>query len=308
MQDPLQIPLQRRWWQPGPFDYRQWELWIARALFAFLIFENIKWETGNLTTQPHPVGLANFLDLTWMAQHPPGFLAKSLTAAGLLLYTIGLLPALTLLPALFYSIVIGTLLNSQGEIQHSWQLVTLMCLGQWLVYLLPETTLLGGRQYRLRNFLFPDLDRQRLSAYAATVVIAAAYVVTGVVKLIESDFQWVIRVPYLAVQLLKNNWAGFYDSGIHPPAWMEQATRLIMDHPNLARVFFGSGLILELLGFVVLINRRWAFWFGLALISLHVGIFFIMNLTFNQHILAILAFLVLPNLIHNIRFKRRSLV
>lgn len=294
----------RPWWQPAPFAYRQWQLWFARASFALLVFYNIKWETKTYTTQPHPTGIANFVDLTWLAHNPPGFAAKCIVSIGLFLYTVGITPALGLLPALFYSIAIGTLINSQGETQHSWQLVTLMCLGQFIVYLLPSRTPLGPLRWQSRSLTAPALERQQLAAYSATVVISAAYVVSGIVKLIASDFQWVLRVPYLAVQLLKNNWSGFYDSGIAPPAWLEQATRLIIDHPTLARLFFGSGLLLELAAFVVLINRRISFWFGLALISLHVGIFYVMNLTFNQHICAILAFLVVPNITH--AFKSRG--
>ncbi|TLD70655.1 hypothetical protein FEM03_10075 [Phragmitibacter flavus] len=293
----------RPWWQPNPFSYRQWQLWLVRAGFSFLVFDNIKWATKTYTTQAHPTGIANFVDLTWLADDPPGFATKAIVMAGLFLYTIGIAPALGLFPALFYSICIGTLVNSQGETQHSWQLVTLMCLGQFIVCLLPQRTPLGALRWQTRTLLAPQLERQQLVAYTATVVIAASYVVSGIVKLIASDFQWVIRVPYLAVQLLKNNWAGFYDTGISPPAWLEQATRLIIDHPNLARLFFGSGLVLELTAFIVLINRQLAFWFGLALVSLHVGIFYVMNLTFNQHIAAILIFLVMPNIGHALKRK-----
>lgn len=282
----------RPWWQPGPFLYRLWELWLVRIGFATLFFWNIKWETAQYKTQPNPNGIANLVDLTWLGHHPPGMLTKGIVIAALVMYVVGLFPALGLLPAVFFSVCIGTLINSQGEIQHSWQLVTLMGLAQFLVYAWPKRD--GG----IGSLIKPHTDTHRIAVYAGTVVIAAGYVVCGLVKLINSDFQWVQKVPLLAVQLLKTNWANYYDTLEQPPQWLQQAAQLIIDHPNLARLFFGTGLALEVFAFVILISRPWAFWFGLGLISLHVGIMHVMNLTFVQHILAVTIFLVLPNLMH----------
>lgn len=281
-----------RWWQPGPFAYRSWELWFVRIGFALLFFWNTKWETAQYKTQPNPNGIANWVDLTWLGHHPPGMMAKGLVIAALGMYVAGLFPALGLLPAVFFSICIGTLINSQGEIQHSWQLVTLAGLAQFAVYAWPQ------KPRSAASLLKPDAGHHRLAVYAGTVVIAGGYVVCGLVKLINSDFQWIQKVPLLAVQLLKTNWANYYDTLEQPPQWLQQATQLIIEHPHLARVFFGTGLALELFAFVVLISRPWAFWFGLGLVSLHVGIMHVMNLTFMQHIYAVLIFLVIPNALH----------
>lgn len=309
-----------RWWQPGPFAYSSWELWFVRIGFALLFFWNTKWETAQYKTQPNPNGIANWVDLTWLGHHPPGMMAKGLVIAALGMYVAGLFPALGLLPAVFFSICIGTLINSQGEIQHSWQLVTLAGLAQFAVYAWPrgladaETRRRGDKEKaassaptlsispsqrrRVWHLFFPSASTHRLAVYAGTVVIAGGYVVCGLVKLINSDFQWIQKVPLLAVQLLKTNWANYYDTLEQPPQWLQQAAQLIIEHPHLARVFFGAGLALELFAFVVLISRPWAFWFGLGLVSLHVGIMHVMNLTFMQHIYAVLIFLVIPNALH----------
>lgn len=279
----------RPWWQPTVFDYGRLELFVMRLLFAPLAFDMIKWETARYTTQKFPHGMAHFVDLTWLAKHPPGIVAKGITIAGLVLYVAGIAPVLGLLPLLFFALTIGTLITSQSQnVNHSWQLLTLILLAQFLVYAWPRS-----RQALLR----PDLELHRLATYASTVVIAAAYVVCGIVKLTNSHFQWIQKVPNLSLQVLKSNWAGYYDTLHQPPEWLMKATQAIVDYPNLARVFFGSGLLIELLGFVILINRRWAFWGGTMIILLHLSISKVMDLHFEYHMAAALIFLVnLPGL------------
>lgn len=279
----------RPWWQPGPFDWSALEMFLMRAGFAALVFYTIKWETGAWTTQKFPNGLAHFFDLTWIAQSPPGWGLQGLTLAGLAAYVAGWLPALSLLPALFFSIVIGTLGNSQGAINHSTQMVTMMLLAQFLVYLIPRGP---GVAKPAAHWIRPGFITQRQVIWWSTVVIAASYVVCGVVKLTNSNFMWLHDAPYLAVQLLKTNWANYHDTLEMPPAWLQTATQALVDHPNLARLVFGSGLLVELLGFVILINRRWALAGGLAIIALHLSISQLMSLNFLTHIFAALIFLV----------------
>ena len=277
----------RPWWQPGPFDYSAVELLIMRACFAVMIFFNIKWETQPFTTQRNPTGLAHFFDLTWLAEHPPGLIWKGVVVIGLVIYVLGRLPALALAPVTATAVLIGTLVTSKA-MHHSWQLITLIALAQWAVYAWPK---------QRTECLRPSLDVHRAAVYASTVVFAAAYVVCGLVKLKNSDFQWIQKVPYLSVQLLKTNWASYYDT-LQPVApWLGKVTQWIVDYPNVARVFFGAGLLVELAGFVILINRKWAFWGGLAIIALHLSISRVMDLHFEYHMVAALVFLVnLPGL------------
>ena len=286
----------RPWWQPGPFDYSSAELFIMRAAFAVLLFVSIKWETGPYKTQRNPTGLANFFDLTWLAEHPPGAAWQAITLCGLILYVVGRLPALGLAPALSFAVLIGTLITSKA-MHHSWQLVTLIALAQWVIYLWPR------EGWGLGSLLRPSLAVQRLATYASTVVFAASYVVCGLVKLVNSDFKWIAKVPYLSVQLLKSNWSAYYDAvpqAVVPgrlmppdsPPWLDQTVQAIVDYPNIARVFFGMGLLIELTAFVVLINRRWAFCGGLVIIGMHLSISKVMDLHFEYHILAALIFVV----------------
>jgi len=284
-------PAVSKWWRPSRPDWSAVELLIMRLGFAALAFWNVKWETRKYTEQPHPNGLAHFFDLTWLGEHPPGMIVQGIVIACMLIYVIGVVPALGLLPIAFFATLIGTLLNSQGAINHSWQLVTLMGLAQLIVYAWP-------RKGQGLNFLIkPDLERHRQAAWAVLIVIAAGYVVCGVVKLWNSDFMWLHRAPWLAVQLYKTHFSHFYDTLEMPPQWLQQITETLVQYPNLARLLFGAGLFIELAAFVILINRRWAFIGGICIIALHLSISKLMNLNFEAHMLAVFIYLVnLPGL------------
>ena len=280
-----------KWWRPEMFHWSGLELLVMRLGFAALAFWNIKWETRKFTTQHHPNGLAHFFDFTWLSSHPPGLAVQLTVIAFLVLYVIGIVPALGLAPLAFFAVSIGTLLNSQGAINHSWQMVTMMGLAQLIVYAWPR------RGQGLSIVLKPDIERHRRAAQAVMITIAASYVVCGVVKMVNSDGMWLYRAPWLAVQLYKTHFSHFYDTLEMPPEWLQKITEVLVQYPNVARLLFGAGLFIELAGFVILISRRWALIGGVSIIALHLSISRLMNLNFEAHMLAALIYLVnLPGL------------
>ena len=60
----------------------------------------------------------------------------------------------------------------------------------------------------------------------------------------------------------------------------ERLPDLIAEHPNLARIFFAPGLLIELFFFLGLLGRRWSAGMGLAAIGLHRSIELVMGLRF----------------------------
>ncbi|MBL9113488.1 MAG: hypothetical protein JNJ83_00660 [Verrucomicrobiaceae bacterium] len=286
MTDSINTSNGRPWWKPVAFDWSRLELFVMRLSFAALAFWNVKWETRKFLDQPSPNGLAHFFDLTWLGKNPPGMMTQGFVIAFLFLYVVGLAPAVGLLPWAFYATLIGTLGNSQGAINHSWQMVTMMGLAQMFVYAWPR------RGAGVFLWIRPDHERHRQAAWAALIVIAASYVVCGLVKVVNSDGMWLVRAPWLAVQLYKTHYSHFYDTLEMPPQWLQQITETLVQYPNLARLLFGGGLFIELVAFAILINRRWALIGGVAIIALHMSISKIMNLNFEAHMLAALIYLV----------------
>ncbi len=81
------------------FNLSDMELLFMRVGFAVLLFFTIKWETGNLAVvKPEDaVGLAKFMDLTFLSHMGHDGLWKSLTVVGLACYAAGRMPVLGLL-------------------------------------------------------------------------------------------------------------------------------------------------------------------------------------------------------------------
>ncbi len=104
------------------------EAFLLRVLFGFALIHFFPTSITQ-TSQPVPVGLAHWFDLTWMADataYQPFrsffFLLVFAYVSGLWLYVV--LPALTLVHVLPY-----TLLNSQGHAHHGYQVLSLTLLG-----------------------------------------------------------------------------------------------------------------------------------------------------------------------------------
>ncbi len=275
------------WWseivrqgQPAVFEDSPRLLFIMRLCFSLLLLSAIPWGSELFKEQPHPLGLAQWIDFTFLSRPAVARAAFFLSALGLAAYTAGKWPRVALTPAALCGVGFGTLAMSQGAQNHNTQLLVLCLLAQWIVHLVRGGGVAAGRQ----------------AVYWTNVVIASGYVVCGVVKLVRSNGIWIWKAPLLTAQLLKTNWSAYYDDLTPLPAWLEPMTRLFLEHPSLARVFFGSGLVLELAAILALLSRRWALVVGLALIALHLSISVVMNLNFTTHMWILAIFWVLPGL------------
>lgn len=280
----------------GDFHLGSVELLLMRLGFALLVFFAIKWEVSSLgAADPKKLtGLSHLVNLDWLRSLSPIWLWQTVTILGLVSYVAGIAPALALFPALFFSIGIGTLANSQGAANHSTQLISMIVLGQFIAYIWPRRQELGGPP---STWAFPDLAVHQKVIYVSMVIFAASYVVCGWVKLDNSDWKWIQNVPNLSVELQKSNWSEYYDTLTPVPDSLQSVVTMMNEHPNFARVLFGSGLLIELFAFLALMGRRWAFFYGVIIILFHLSVSRLMQLDFWYHMGAALVFLVnLPGL------------
>lgn len=255
------------------------ELLLQRVALALVVFLGlIRLEVFN--SQPSPIGLAWRFDLTFI--HDPA-LTPWFTAAlllSLLLYIWGRATLLALSYLLAYWVVVHTLSHSQGAIGHGTNLVGLVLLALWsghgtaLVYRLLRQPLRPGT----------DLNAHDLANYFTMQVIAAAYIVAGISKLILSKGTWIDQLPNIAVAVQRNHDQRYYND--LTPGLMEKGrflADLIAQHPTATRLLFSGGLLVELLAFLALLNRRAAFLVGVSLYVMHVLIEQTMALNFYRN-------------------------
>lgn len=262
-----------------------WEIFVMRALFAWLCLIMLPAAVPYLS-QPVPNGLAHWLDLTFLADPATYAGLRGAMAVSLAGYVLGVLPAVTLgFPAVLLTLV-GTLENSQGAIGHHLQVTCLVALAQTVVYAMARGEG-GGPWWR------PDLSIHRRAVHWAKLVIVAAYMTSACVKLIASGGLWIVQLPDISLQLLKTHANVYYDTLVPQQGWLaERLPEWIWRHPNLTRLAFGPGLLLELGAFVALAGRRPALLIGAGLLVMHVLARVVMKLAFSAHEWLLVIYLV----------------
>lgn len=270
-------------------DYAIWEMVLMRLAFSALVL----WSMGKQSPplqQPIPNGLCLLMDLTWLAQPETWALAKWITAAALVLFTVGISGAVTLAIPTFVFVAMGSLVNSQGAIKHYNQLIAMSLLAFWLAAMLPTL----WRIVRKRAFsLIDPATIQRMGVYWVMVTIAASYVTSAFSKLIATEGMWIFETPNLAVQLVKSHLTVFHDTitttqTVEYPA----IAQFLVDHTWIAPIMFGPGLIVELFFFLALAGRAWAAILGISAIAMHMIVAWVMKLVFPEHEALMLIFFV----------------
>jgi hypothetical protein len=234
-------------------------------------------------------GLAEVMPLMWVLEPTMFTILKVLSAVGLVLFARGILPVLAVVPPLFSLIATGSLRNSKGDISHSTQVIAMCLVGVFLAYLVNG---LARRQWRTAA----DSRAHHAGILAALLMLGASYVASGIVKLKASDGQWIARVPNLAVHMVKSNLSDYYSkpTGEISQVMTDEAPRFFSERQTLAKWVFGSGLILELGAFVLVLGRRWAFWWGGSLLAMHAGISLLMDIEFKNHMWLLFILCVVP--------------
>lgn len=71
-----------------------------------------------------------------------------------------------------------------------------------------------------------------------------------------------------------------------------QSAILLLNHPYLAMLIFDTGFFIELAAWMGLRDRKWSCYMGVAIIILHLSIAWLMRLSFTNHQILCLIFLV----------------
>lgn len=267
-------------------------LWL-RIFLVLAVLWSI-WKPSKYEVLEDPVGLAKLgVPLAWIGKDGvhPYFLTG--TAVMGLLYIIGIFGRgrLTLVGLLGLNAAhIGywTLANSQGNTFHGSQMTSLVLVLQLAGCI---TMLLRQRLQLPLTPRWPGMDSVLL--FFSQCAIAGVYVTSAITKIKKSGGRWLWDSPYFAKSIQKVWKQLHYDypskgefTGVSPWAtWLAE-------NPMMARLLFAPGFFLELFAFVILWNRAWAAGWGLALVLMHIGIGFIMQLYFPEFEVLVLIFCV----------------
>ncbi|MBL9117230.1 MAG: hypothetical protein JNJ83_19645 [Verrucomicrobiaceae bacterium] len=296
-------------WRWEPMAHSRWELVFMRVMVALLIWDthsawvNQLWDPVAVikamaerpfawdipfTAQPHPNGLAMWMDVTWVSTAAVEQTLRALTFVSLIAYVAGVSAAWSLAIPVWFGILAGTLSNSQGAIGHMTQGLHQVTLGIWMA------SVWWALRSRKGLPLWRGFNRGQCEAEVGRQVLIGGYVVSAVSKLIESKALWFVNARYVPLHMLKNNEMKYAQSLDPAFLQMEGLSRLMLDHPVICQLLFGVGLPLELFAFVGLRNRKLAVIIGALLIFFHWSVMQLMSLFFFFNITLLLTFLVCP--------------
>jgi hypothetical protein len=257
--------------------HARWEMTLMRIAFAVMVWQSVP-PFYYQTTLPHPNGLAHFVDLSFLMNPAILGVLRGVLAVALLFYAAGLFPFLSLSVMTFLLAACGSLENSQGAINHSFQPLALIALAQWAVagvFVIRDRLV-----HKTAFFPLATAETQRLLIHAAKVALVSCYVTSALTKWERSGGQWIQRTPNLAVAIAKTNATSYLNAFETASHWAKTAPALIIDHPHLTRIFFGFGFALEFLSFLALLGRWPAILIGVSMIAMHHMIAEVMGLHF----------------------------
>jgi hypothetical protein len=122
--------------------------------------------------------------------------------------------------------------------------------------------------------------------------IAATYFVSVCSKMIMSSGAWFARSHFIVLDMVKATRQSYY-SALEPSLKTDPPfVQFFMEHQQLTRLFFSSGVLLELILILAVGSRRLALLLGISLIAMHRSIEALMTLNFHTNEAMLLVFFV----------------
>lgn len=269
-----------------PTIHPLYERLFMRVAFAWVVLISTP-AALNVRSLPAPNGLARLVDLSFLTE--PGWLATLHTVLliALGLYILRILCWLALPIALLINVAVNAVTNSQGAIHHVAQIVSLVLLAQTAAHFYGLWLRRGPSPSHV------TLEEREISW--AQQAVAAAYLVAGLTKLINTHGAWIFRARFMGVQIFKTAYQGYYDR--LDPAGLERQLAIAQfaaGHGTLIALIAALGLGLELLAPVMLLGRWWGLALGCGFIAFHLSISSVMQLSFIFHQLLVIIFIVSP--------------
>ncbi|MEO8440005.1 MAG: hypothetical protein ABI540_07255 [Spartobacteria bacterium] len=251
-----------------------------RLLFAWLVWSATP-HTLIVNGIPSPNGIARLLDLRFLLEPQVFSFARTALAAALVLYVMRFLVWLALPIALFVNLAANAIENSQGAIQHTLQIVSLVLFAQTAAHFFG----LWRRGQKEESRWLED----RVVWWSQQTIVAV-YLVAGVTKLVVSKGLWIFQARWIGVSVAKSAYQSYYDT--LNQAYLQErlaVANFAAEHGWIVALIAAAGLLLELGSPLMLVNRAWAALLGCALLIFHLGLDYTMRLTFiyNQWLLII---------------------
>ena len=280
------------WMHSGfvPEARSRWEWFFMRLGLGAIVLDGFTdSQAYRYPAQPVPVGIAKFVDLSFLhtVPHMHEFMF-GIVAALVILYVLGFGMRWSVTLLALASTVVRTYANSQGFTHHGYQTTTLCLIAQAII--------MWWYWARSRHAdRKPALDLGAYAIYYSSGLFLMTYVASALTKLINSRGLWVWNSQYFCLDMVKSHRTNYYAELDPALAAFPETAVWVAQHPWISMAMFGSGFFLELFAFVGLHSRFWALITGVSIIAFHQSVSALMQLEFfHQKMIALVLLVNVP--------------
>lgn len=259
---------------------------ISRIIIAFVVVKYCLPKTIIYKNQPYPVGLGRFISLTWLSNDYYYKPLRLLTLICCFLFVINFFSPFPIFIMALYTLLYGTLRNSQGAKSHLIQLTSLILIGLFITDLYAK---------------YMGIDNDELLSLQILVsqgILVACYFTAGISKLIKSNWMWASLTVNAPLQMVKTA-RQRHHTRIESERKLNRKILLadfFYSRPHLCKAFFSLGLMIEISSPIFLQNQFSTLILGLLLVSFHYVNLQVMSVSFNENLYLIFGLLLVPNI------------
>jgi hypothetical protein len=233
------------------------------------------------TGQPFPTGICSLVNCACLTQ---GY-ARIVTVVALvvlsLMYIFEIQFLLSSLLLFVLAVVILSIEEANGNPAENG-LLSLVFFAQFLAYLFKK--------------IKPDSNLVRNRMQFSAQIFAAAYVLSAISKLWNSGIGWFTTdAPKFALEVLRVFNSRYITYG--DIAYRDRGYALagfLIQHLLFTKVILALALLIELFAFVLMINKKLAFYYAFLLLALHLGIYLSLGIFFPTVMLPMMIFFINP--------------
>lgn len=230
---------------------------------------------------PYPTGVCTLYHFNFMFSHWGIYFTVALLLLVWLFYLHEKQMLLTTLLGFLLTAIIVSHHESNGIYKRATAL-SLIWMGHFLAYLIVV--------------VYPKFDLKKFRYLLPVQFIAALYFLAAFSKLYASGLGWASEGAInLPLSILKSARFEYYSKGNE--LVLDHAQQLavaISQHPFFIKALLWISLLLELFCPLVVLNSKWRAMYGLALLLMHIGIYWVMDILIAGQVYPMLVFFVNP--------------
>lgn len=260
------------------YSETQW-VWL-KVPFIIVWFLTFSISLFRLSEITAPLGVCKFVDCSYFLSinFKVIFFISSLIAS--ILYVLEKRMILSLSILTFCSVLIFTIEDSQGIFDRN-DILSGILLAQLFAYILFS-----------KQKSVTELRKKRI--HYSQQVIVAFYFLSGLTKLMQSGISWGSNTRGFALQVYKSNLNKYIDFG--NDYFLKSANTMVdfvVNNPILFSILLTTTLLIELSGILfIFLKPKWLILYGVLMIFVHIGIWFVMKIYITPIILVNLIFLI----------------